>query len=156
MPVIARRNLAPRMQNYRRRRGLGATSVDLPAGVRVVESIGTGGMIFPVSAAQQAEWQAQGLVAAAPQPTADQLAQWQATNVATNAAGVGMSPAQLASYQSEQSGVAVPGSSLPVVTPGVVASAGSTASTGFSFSSIPWWAWAGAAAVGLYAMKGKG
>ncbi len=151
MPVIARRNLAPRMQNYRHRRGFGA----LPAGVRVVESIGTGGVIFPVSAAQQASWQAQGLAPAAAQPTADQLAAWQATNAATNAAGVQMSPAQQASYQSEQTGQPIPAASLPVVTPGVVSS-GSTASTGFSLSSVPWWAWAGVAVAGLYVMKGKG
>jgi hypothetical protein len=53
------------------------------------------------------------------------------------------------------SGGGVPSASLPVITPGVLLAAnGSTG--GFSLSSLPWWVWAGGAAFGLYAMKGKG
>ena len=46
------------------------------------------------------------------------------------------------------------GASLPIVTKDVLGS-GTSTSGSFSFSSIPWWGWAGAAAFGLYAMRGK-
>jgi hypothetical protein len=47
------------------------------------------------------------------------------------------------------------GGSLPVVTTDVLTGGTGTQGSGFSLSSIPWWGWAGAAAVGLYAMRGK-
>jgi hypothetical protein len=51
---------------------------------------------------------------------------------------------------------AASGASLPIVTTDVLNPGGvSPQGSGFSLSSIPWWGWAGAAAVGLYAMRGK-
>jgi hypothetical protein len=50
---------------------------------------------------------------------------------------------------------AASGASLPVVTKDVLNPGGASAQgSGFSLSAIPWWGWAGAAAVGLYVMRG--
>jgi hypothetical protein len=191
MPVIARRNLAPRMQNYRRRRGFGYTPENCsPMDVACVQrntaaSIANQDSIIASQISDptaRAAYFARSAAADASNPDLNtfrsnltpteqtQLAPYGSVGTAHAPATVGQfvdiatlpPPSSVFGAPAISRGAVVapaagvPAASLPVVTPGVVASNGSTASTGFSFSSIPWWAWAGAAAVGLYAMKGKG
>lgn len=67
---------------------------------------------------------------------------------------VSSSAAQASSSSTTPAGSSIVNSSGVPVTQQATDTTGTT-TTGFDFSAIPWWAWAGAAAIGLFAFAGK-
>jgi hypothetical protein len=204
MPIIAARNLSPRMMNYRRRgrmmRGFGATLnyYDLLAQADLQKCDPMDSACVSNNVAKQAAvedlWVNRYMVSGAPADTQlsftpqtpQQVTEFHdplfiqgnvvdtrgIMSVSGGAGGQGAAapyvapvvkpvvkaPAVVAGGSTAAGTVArgaAPAGAMPVVTPAVIGWEGST-STGFSFSGLPWWVWAGGAAFGLYAMGGRG